>query len=253
MNAMSAAGGPASTTAVVAGVLVFAVIFMLAAAARGAPARRPPPVERRHSSRADWRRWRWIAIVTVAALMLGAVGGPLAPAVIGGVVLAVMPLRRRALVARRRREIAEAMPDAIELFVLCVHAGASPTQAIDELARSASPPVREAFAAVELQLHRGRRLADALAELPRRAGLAGQELASAVASADRDGVPLAPVLERLASEARSARRRAGEAAARRLPVQLSFPLVLCTLPSFVLLAIAPAVFGALSTLRGRAP
>ena len=250
---MIAAGGPASTIAAIAGVLVFAVIFMLAAAARRSPARRPLRDERRRSSRAGRRRWRWFAIVTVAGLMLGAVGGPLAPIAVGGVAFAVMPLRRRVVVARRRRAIAAAMPDSIELFVLCVHAGASPRQAIDELARCASPPVREAFVAVELQLHRGRRLADALIELPRHAGIAGQELAAAVGSADRDGIPLAPVLDRLASEARAARRRAGEAAARRLPVQLSFPLVLCTLPSFVLLAIAPAVFGALSTLRGRAP
>ena len=52
---------------------------------------------------------------------------------------------------------------------------------------------------------------------------------------------------------RAARRRLGEAAARRLPVRLTFPLVTCTLPAFVLLAIAPAVLGALSTLRATAP
>ena len=34
---------------------------------------------------------------------------------------------------------------------------------------------------------------------------------------------------------------------------MTFPLVICTLPSFVLLAIAPAVLGALSTLRAGAP
>jgi len=33
---------------------------------------------------------------------------------------------------------------------------------------------------------------------------------------------------------------------------LSFPLVVCTLPSFVLLAIAPAVIAALSSLGGTA-
>ena len=91
------------------------------------------------------------------------------------------------------------------------------------------------------------------ASCPRRVGAPGRELAAAIATADRDGLPLAPVLDRLAADARAARRRSGEAAARRLPVQLSFPLVVCTLPSFVLLAIAPAVLGALSTLRGRAP
>ena len=37
------------------------------------------------------------------------------------------------------------------------------------------------------------------------------------------------------------------------PVKLSFPLVVCTLPSFVLLAIVPAALGAISTLRASAP
>ncbi len=80
-----------------------------------------------------------------------------------------------------------------------------------------------------------------------------RELASSIAMADRDGLPLAPVLDRLAAEARAERRRLGQAEARRLPVRLSFPLVVCTLPSFVLLAIAPAVLGAISTLRGTVP
>ena len=74
-----------------------------------------------------------------------------------------------------------------------------------------------------------------------------------MSAAVRDGLPLPPVLDRLTDEATTSRRRQGEAAARRLPVRLSFPLVVCTLPSFVLLAIAPAVLGALSTLRGTTP
>ncbi len=189
-----------------------------------------------------------MAVVGVALL-----AGPIGAVAVALTAMTVQPLRRRRLASRARAQLREAMPDAVELFVVCVHAGRSPPQAIAELARSAPAPVRPAFAAVELQLHRGRTLADALDELPRIAGAPGRELATAVATADRDGLPLAPVLDRLATEARAERRRAGEAAARGLPVRLSFPLVVCTLPSFVLLAIAPAVLGALSTLRGRAP
>ena len=53
----------------------------------------------------------------------------------------------------------------------------------------------------------------------------------------------------MADEARQHRRRGAEAAARELPVRLSFPLVLCTLPAFVLVAIVPLLVGALSSLR----
>jgi len=145
------------------------------------------------------------------------------------------------------------MPDAVELLVLCVRAGCSPAQAVVELVARAPPALRPAFAAVELQLHRGRSLADALAALSTHAGPAGHDVARVIAAADRDGLPLAPVLDRLVADARAARRRLGDAAARRLPVRLTFPLVTCTLPSFVLLTIAPAVLGALSTLQAHAP
>jgi hypothetical protein len=45
------------------------------------------------------------------------------------------------------------------------------------------------------------------------------------------------------------RRRWAELHARRLPVQLLFPLVVCILPAFGLLAIVPLVLSALSSLR----
>jgi pilus assembly protein TadC len=62
-------------------------------------------------------------------------------------------------------------------------------------------------------------------------------------------LPLAPTLARLAADARHDRRRQAEAAARALPVRLSFPLVLCLLPAFVLLGIVPAMAPALQGLH----
>jgi tight adherence protein C len=96
---------------------------------------------------------------------------------------------------------------------------------------------------------RGERFADALGELPRHLGERAHTLVDGLAAADRDGLPLAPVLDRLAGEARVQRRRRADTAARQLPVRLSLPLVLCTLPSFVLLAVAPLLLAALSSLR----
>ncbi|MGH9272849.1 MAG: type II secretion system F family protein [Ilumatobacteraceae bacterium] len=244
----------AGSVAVVAGGLTFGAVFLIAALARQSPARRPAAVDAavRLGAPSRWPR-RHLVVVATAGFGAVLIAGPVGAVVLALIVAMAGPVRRRRSAARARTQIRDAMPDAVELFVVCVHAGRSPPQVIAELARSAPGPVRPAFAAVELQLHRGRSLADALDELPRIAGPPGRELATAVATADRDGLPLAPVLDRLATEARADRRRAGEAAERSLPVRLSFPLVVCTLPSFVLLAIAPAVLGALSMLRGRAP
>jgi tight adherence protein C len=109
------------------------------------------------------------------------------------------------------------------------------------------------LAEVEHRLRRGQRLADALSAFTEELGHPATAFVDALATADRYGLPLGPVLDRLADDIRGERRRRAERHARTLPVRLSFPLVVCTLPSFVLLAIVPALLGAVSTLRGTAP
>ncbi len=99
---------------------------------------------------------------------------------------------------------------------------------------------------------RGQPFADALGALPQHLGPQAGGLADVIATSDRHGLPLGPVLDQLTAEVRATRRRLDQADARKLPVRLSFPLVVCTLPSFVLLAIAPAVIAALSSLGGTA-
>jgi tight adherence protein C len=204
---------------------------------RGQPIGRP----------AAWAVWCVIATATVLIL------GPAVTVVIGGVAAVAVANRGRRAERARRLAIEVAMPDTIELLVMSLHAGYSPTQAVTRLALDAPEPVRPAFASVEQRMHRGHAVADALGDLATSCGRCALPLVNAMSAAVRDGLPLAPVLDRLTDEANASRRRLGEAAARRLPVRLSFPLVVCTLPSFVLLAIAPAVLGALSTLRGTTP
>jgi pilus assembly protein TadC len=53
----------------------------------------------------------------------------------------------------------------------------------------------------------------------------------------------------LGNDARLSRRRAAEISARQLPIRLSLPLVICTLPSFIVLIIVPTIAGTVSQLR----
>lgn len=158
---------------------------------------------------------------------------------------------------RRRTRSLRDWPETIELVVLALLAGSAPAAAIESTAArlrsTGDPAVADAFADVVHRMHRGVGLADALAAVPERLGPATAEFADSIATAERYGLPLGPTLERLGAEARSERRRRAEAEARSLPVRLSFPLVVCTLPSFVLLAIVPAVLGAIATLRDSVP
>jgi tight adherence protein C len=186
----------------------------------------------------------WLAVAGGAALL----SPLLALAAIVGV-----PTTSRWSSARRRRHalrlISHDFPDALDLLVLSIHAGYLPAQAIVEITPFLSKVLQPAFTAVDGAMRRGDRFADALDQLQMQLGPIAQPLVDSLSAADRYGLPLAPVLERLSFEARQQRRRDTDATARELPVRLAMPLVLCTLPSFVLLAIVPLLLGALSSLH----
>lgn len=154
---------------------------------------------------------------------------------------------------RRHARALAALPDFVDLTIVAIRAGHSPATAIVDARRYAPRELGDALDETLQLLERGTRLADALAAFGRRLGGDAATLADTLGTADRYGLALEPVLDRLAIDSREARRRHAERYARTLPVRLSFPLVMCTLPGFVLSAIAPALLGALSTLRDLAP
>jgi tight adherence protein C len=154
-------------------------------------------------------------------------------------------LRRR----RTARAVDAALADTIDLVVLAIRAGMLPVAAMRSVLPHCADPIGDALAAVLHRVDDGERFSDALPSLSARLGPALDPLVDGLAVADRDGLPLGPVLERLAADARAHRRRQVEAAARQLPVRLALPLVLCTLPSFVLLAVVPLLLTALASLH----
>jgi len=193
------------------------------------------------------RPWR-VGVVVLTGFAGLAAGGPF---VVGALLASWWAARRIRPVLTSRRlaaRVERAVPDAIEMFVLTIHAGLSPVQAVRELAVTVPVEVRSGFDAVVHRHDRGEPFAHAVHALPERLGGGMVAFADLLAGADRYGVPIGQVLESLALDVRATRRRLDEADARRLPVRLSFPLVICTLPSFVLLAIAPALIAALSSL-----
>lgn len=158
----------------------------------------------------------------------------------------------RRSVARARRGARSMLPDTIEIVIIGVRAGLTPAAAFTMAAEQADDPLASALAEVVHQMHRGRRLADALGALPEWLGPDAAYFTDALVTADRYGLAIEPVLDRLTVDVRTDRSHQAQEQARTLPVKLAFPLVTCTLPSFVLLAIVPAVLGALSTLQGGA-
>jgi len=145
---------------------------------------------------------------------------------------------------RRTRVIAVdpfAVADVVDLFALACGAGLTVAAALRIVAAHTAGPLGHAFADAVAAVDDGARVSDVLVDLPARVGEVVRPLSSALAMAARYGTPVVPALERAAIEIRLEQRRSLEERARRLPVQLLFPLVFCCLPAFALLTVAPFV------------
>jgi Flp pilus assembly protein TadB len=228
---------------------VIAALVVAAAVVGVAWSCRPPPV--RLAAMISPRPASIPAGVLVAVVGVAAVavfGPPLGAAAVLAVVGA-RRWRRRRVARRREATVRRHLPDVVELLAAAVDAGCTLAVAIPLLAPLAPEPFGVALADVARRQRHGERVADALGALADRLGEPVEPVVAALAGCERNGLALAPTLARLAADARHDRRRQAEAAARALPVRLSFPLVLCLLPAFVLLGIVPAMVPALQGLH----
>ena len=156
---------------------------------------------------------------------------------------------RRARAARELRRVNAAMPELIDLLVIAATAGQTVPAMLDSVSRRAPHPVRPALERCTGRIANGDSVAGALAGMAPGLGELGPALVRGLVTGMTTGSPLVPTLVRMAEAARDRRRREAEAAARRLPVALLFPLVCCILPAFALLAVVPLLAASLGSLR----
>ena len=159
-------------------------------------------------------------------------------------------LARRA--KERDEEIRAALPDALDLLAACALAGLSLDRALRTVAPDVAGPLggalREAIRALDAGMQRDaayRLLAEA-APIPEV-----RSLVRALARAERYGSSVSATLVSQAREMRSRRRASVEEAARAAPVKMLFPLVVCFLPAFIILTVAPVVLTALRSFQTR--
>jgi tight adherence protein C len=191
------------------------------------------------------RRAIVLGAVTVVLVLVARPLALLIPAVMWG-----LPRWQAAREGRARATaVASEVPEVVDLLRLAVGSGLTVPLAVAAVGRRGRGALAAGLAHAAAASRRGRRLADALDELPAQLGEPARALASTLAGSERYGHAIGPALERLAAECRDDQRRQAEAAARRVPVLLLFPLVLCILPAFALLTVAPLVAGALRALH----
>ena len=203
---------------------------------------------RPHADPAAERRTGIFVIVVTAGAVIDPLLGLLAGAacVVGS---RARRLRRRGR-SRRGRAVETDLPELVDLLALTTAAGLTVADSLRAAAPCAPGALRTGVHDAVHVIASGGRVEAAVLTLGERWGDPVRPLVHALVDHVRYGTPLLPALERVGTEARNRRRRAAEARARRLPVLLLFPLVLCTLPAFGLLTVAPLVAGTLGSLDG---
>lgn len=148
---------------------------------------------------------------------------------------------------RPSSQLADDLPDAVELMVVAAASGCNVRHAVEAAARHHRGPAADVVGAALTEVALGERLGEALeavlGDLAAADADAVRPLVAVLVDCDRYGTPVAPALQRLSNDLRLHRQRRAEAKARRIPVRLLLPLVLCVLPSFGLLTVAPLFAG----------
>ena len=138
---------------------------------------------------------------------------------------------------RRQKEMQQALPDALDMLVVCVEAGLGLNQALvrvsEEIDR-VSPVLSEQLALVNLEMRAGTAREEALRNLAERTGLDDiSSLVGMLIQTDRFGTSVAQALRVHSDTMRTKRRQRAEEAAAKTTIKMVFPLVLLHLPGDV--------------------
>lgn len=149
------------------------------------------------------------------------------------------------IVKKRKAAIANSLPQALDLMVLCVDAGLGLDATISKVATEKSG-VPTALSEELLTLGRdivlGMNREKAYLELYNRTGVDElRALAAALNQSSQLGISVSKVLRNQAEFLRSKLSQKAEEKAAKLPVYMAFPLWFCIMPALMVLVLAPSL------------
>jgi tight adherence protein C len=148
-------------------------------------------------------------------------------------------------VKRRRERIRLALPDALDLLVICMEAGLGMDQAlirIGEELRIAHKDLSDEFLFIRLEQRAGKPRVEAWRNMANRTGLeVVRSFVNMLVQTERFGTPLSKSLGFFADSLRTRRRQQAEELAAKTTVKLVFPLVFFIFPSMFIVLLVPAL------------
>jgi len=161
------------------------------------------------------------------------------------------------IIVRRKREIFETIPDALDLMTVCVEAGLSLERAMVKVAGEIG--IKSVTLAQELQLvlmemRAGFSKEKALRNFALRVGVADiDSLVAMLIQSERFGTSIGDALRVYSENLRGKRRVIAEEAAAKIGLKLLFPLIFCIFPTLMMVLLGPAamrISGAFGAVLG---
>jgi tight adherence protein C len=148
--------------------------------------------------------------------------------------------------ARRQTAMRRALPDAMDLLVICVEAGLSFPSALVRITkelRAAYPMLALEMMIVHREIQLGHTPGEALKRFGDRFDLEEiRSLASVIRQADRFGASIVNAIRVHADTLRHIRLEQARERAQKAAVKLLFPTVLCIFPAMFVVILGPAVY-----------
>lgn len=161
---------------------------------------------------------------------------------LGGLLLSGFFLQR--MVNLRQGRLRNALPDALDLLVVCSEAGLGLNAALIRVSREIRqihPDLASEFGIVNSEIQGGMDREMALKNMIFRTGLMElKALVMVINQTMKLGTSISQTLRVYSEEWRDQRMQAAEEKAAKVSTQMIFPLVLCFLPCFFIVAIGPS-------------
>jgi tight adherence protein C len=155
-------------------------------------------------------------------------------------------------VQARQHHLRRALPDGLDLLVICVESGLGLDQALMKVAqelRITHHELSEELQLVNLEMRIGKSRIDALRELARRTGLEDiKSLVAMLIQTDRFGTSVAQSLRVYSDDLRIKRRQRAEEMSAKTTVKMVPPLVFFIFPALMVVILGPAVITLLRQL-----
>jgi len=155
-------------------------------------------------------------------------------------------------IRERQTRIRIALPDALDLTVICVEAGLALDQALHRVGedlKHAHPDLSDEFYLVNLEMRAGKPRAEALRNLVSRTGVDDiKSLVGTLIQTDRFGTSVAQALRVHSDSLRTERRQRAEEQAAKTTIKMVPPLVVFVLPSIIIVTLGPAIIQLYRTL-----